>query len=54
MGNTQLKVHVDPLVDLELVLAHRGEHGEWHLQLVELLAALDSETEKENRAHPAV
>lgn len=26
-GDTQLKVHLARLVDLELVLAHRGEHG---------------------------
>lgn len=29
------------------------DESERHLQLVELLAALDSETEEENRAHPA-
>jgi integrase/recombinase XerD len=29
------------------------EDGERHVQLVELLAALESETEEENRAHPA-
>ena len=29
------------------------DDGERHLQLVELLQALDSETEEENRAHPA-
>jgi DNA primase catalytic core len=35
-GDTQLKVHLTRLVDLELVLAHRGErgHGAWCYELL--------------------
>ena len=32
-GDTQLKVHLARLVDLELVLAHRGERGGFGYEL---------------------